>query len=121
MTAKFQVIINDLDEKTLGPVLGALPNGIAPEIRRTSGRDKPPKPIMGGAIHTSKSKENLLESWINQMPQRFAAAEFIPHIEAAGHAPGSITHFLRRAIHAGLIRKAPGTAGTSTRYEKLKS
>jgi len=37
-SAKFQVIIKDIDEKMLGPILGALPNGIQPEIMRMKGR-----------------------------------------------------------------------------------
>jgi len=124
VTAKFQIIINDLDEKTLGPVLGALPNGITPEIRRISAR---PIPSVANVIHNKgesnsyKSKDEMLASWIKQMPQPFASPELVPLIVASGHAAGSITHFLRRAIHAGMIRKVPGTAGTLTRYEKLKA
>jgi len=115
MTAKFKIIINDIDEKMLGPILGALPNGIQPEIMRTSGR-----PISAAPIHHQQQKGNALASWIDGMPHQFSSNDFIPIIELNGHAPGSISHFLRRAMKAGLIRKVPGTAGTATRYEKIK-
>lgn len=118
--AKFQVIIKNIDENALGPILGSLPNNIHPEIMRVSGRttsklapktEPQPAPIVG--------KFDNVALWIQQLPVKFRAKDLMGVLEKNGYNPNSISHYLRRATEAKLIRKMAGTQGSATQYERL--
>ncbi len=57
--------------------------------------------------------------WIKQLPAKFRAKDLMEVLGKNGYNPNSITHYLRRATEAKLIRKVPGTQGTLTQYERL--
>lgn len=116
--AMFKVVINEITEDRLGPILGALPDGIHPEIMRTQGRDE--------VVTVSKPRTLLPQNrvanvamWVQGMPQRFTAKAFSEVIAKNGYNANSISHFIRRCVQARLIRKVPGTAGSNTLYEKV--
>ena len=136
--AKFQVIIKNIDETALGPILGGLPNNISPEIMRMHGRTtsklapkiEPSEAPKSTTIFESKLAPKIepseapkstttFEGWIQQMPAKFRARDLMNYMEKVGANPNSISHFIRRATERKLIRKVPGTAGTITQYERL--
>lgn len=114
--AKFQVVIKDIREDQLGPILGALPNGITPEISRTQGRAIQPKPA---ASEPRTKPHGSIQAMVAAVPQRFQAKDFVKAIEKNGFNGNSISHFLRQAMKAGLIKKLSGNGGNKTTYEKV--
>lgn len=125
MKAKFEVIISDIDEDQLGPMLGKMPDNLTIGIKlmqraeitkaattTPAARKAPPFAAL------PNGRRATVEQMIAAMPQQFQAKDFVPVIEAAGFNGNSITHFLRMAMDRKLIEKIPGLFGNKSAYRK---
>ena len=119
---KFKVTVSkEVEEKMLGSFLASLPDDLTIDIARLPEETNKRKTSFSNANTPHERKDIIdLEKVLREVSFTFPSKELIPEIVKAGFSAGSISHFIRRCINAGLLKKVDGTAGTATLYEKIK-